>query len=241
MPAPPSPRSTFTGYTGANRVLQDIGLSNPNSRITSGYVFDLMKEGQEVVATETWWYHATVTFNTVASMQEYVIPTDTAARCIQVQWLRFNNRTLRPITFDSLYKIVDEWRDDGTGTPTAYYVRGANIIGLYPNPSTVAVVSGEIVAIPPEPAVSETFYVPHGFQDLILIYAALKACEADIAGEPGRRVPVLQKRWDERLQKLKEATNAMHGIDVVVMGYDGQLGYGRPLFRSPDESVGNDG
>ena len=236
----PATRSRSTLAVLRDAVLGDLGLRNSN-RITSTDVDRWLNDAQEIVADETSWLALTLTFSTTGSTAEYVIPTADSFRCKQIEWVRYADQTLVRVPFDGLYKVTPDFREDGTGTPTAYYVRGGNAIGLLPIPATGGTVSCEVIALPPDVSDEDTYlYVPHGYQDLLVIYAKLKASEADISGEPGKRIPLLQQQWERRLAQCKESVRGTDAHDVTVMGIDASYGHHTPLFNDPSALVGND-
>ena len=219
-----------------SRVRADLGLRD-SSLLQDADLTDWLQEASDLVATETLWFRTTETMGTTAGTKEYALPTPAAARCIQIEEIHYDNRPLCPVTLEQLLQLDPYYRRAGNGTPDYYYARGGGGFGLHYTPSVtdVDILLVTLVAKPPlVTADTETFYIPHGLERGLLIYAKKLASEKDIFGEGARRAALYDQQWREFMLMAKKQVGATSERSTPVMGetalYDSR-------WRSPYRKV----
>lgn len=223
--------STFTRDEAVDFVKGELGLRSSNLLLAA----DLTQWGVEansIIARETLWAKTSAYVNAVASTKEYDLPTN----CIAIEEVLHSTSgtagthlPLQQVTLADLYSRDPYWRQEATGTPLLYYVRGASVYGLHPTPGTNVTNGIQVIYayIPTPPASgSATYSVPYGNGQAILCYMKWRASLKDISGEGRLRVELYQREWLQALQELKESVVDLDEAGSCVMGADSSP-YGR--------------
>jgi hypothetical protein len=206
-----------------SRVRRDLAMLD-SSLFTDEDLEDWLNEGQEELARETSWYRTSETMGTVAGTKEYALPLPTAGRCIRIEEVRYGTLQLATISMQQLLDWDWFYRQAGNGTPYLYYVRGSSGFGLHYTPDTTNPTNLLVVftAVPPQvTAPNETFYVPHGLERGLIIYAKKLASEKDITGEGQRRFQMYEGQWQQFLKEARDQVNKVAERQVTVVGEQG--------------------
>lgn len=220
------PRTTFSQTALRDIVRGDIGLRG-NALLTDGDIDRWAVYAQRRVAEECHWLKTTATVDVVSGTAEYDLPL----RPISIEELYHNNLPLLgPVPVDFLETWRPRFRQDPSGTPTAWYLRGATSLGLFPKPDT-SLLAGLVVyytAYPADPVNASDFYTaPTALEEAIICYAKLQASLKDIAGEGGKRVGYYQQEWQMWLQRCKDYVADVAEGEELVGGSTG-MGWGLP-------------
>ena len=226
-------KSTYTVKQLRDQVRGDLGLRSSNL-ILDEDIDRWAYDAQTSIATLTHWYRKTTTANTVAytvsGTELYDLPTD----CIALEEVWHDDLPLCQIRLVDFYRDHPNWRLDGAGTPTHWYLRGTTAYGLHVPPDSA--VSNAIrlfyTAIPPALTLNtDTYYIPTAIQDAIVCYCKFMASDKDSSGEGGRRVERWERKWEEwKAKAMAYVGNLAEGEHTVVGGYGS--GYGGDEFNS---------
>lgn len=228
LTADTAPRSVINREDARDRVRGDLGLRD-SSLLTDDDLNRWFNEAQDKVARILRWFRTFDVMGTEAGVKEYALPIPVSGRCIQIEEVIYDGRQLCPTTLEELLRYDREYRRTGNGTPTLYYPRGNSGFGLHLTPDTTDsdTLTVIFVGLPPHVAADdEHFYVPHGGEDALLIYAKILASEKDVYGEGQRRLPVYQLQWKEALAELKRQTDQISERTRPVMGSAALADYG---------------
>lgn len=223
LDASTAPRSKLTLSQMQDRVRGDLGLRD-SSLLTGDDLINWLNEGQDELARETDWYRISETMGTTAGTKEYALPLPTAGRCIRIEEVRYGTLQLTAVSLQQLLDLEPFYREAGNGTPYLYYVRGNSGFGLHYTPDTTSTTNLLVVltGIPPRvTAPNETFYVPHGLERLLIVYAKMMASEKDAFGEGSRRLAQYQQQWAAGLQQAKAQVNSVAERQVTCVGEQG--------------------
>lgn len=211
-------KSTFTVKQLRDMVLGDLGLRSSNLVLPED-IDRWAYNAQTELATLTHWYRTSTTDDTVADQALYDLPTD----CIALEEVWHEDVPLCQIRLVDFYRSNPNWRQDGSGTPTHWYLRGTTAYGLHipPGSSTVGAIELFYTAIPPALTLnSDQYYVPTALQDAIVAYCKFMASDKDANGEGGRRVDRWERKWNEWLKKaMAYVGNVAEGEQCVVGGF----------------------
>jgi hypothetical protein len=228
--------SSFTVSGMADRVLGDLALRNSNF-ITSG---DCLRwgEAQTILARDTKCFHVTALSGVTSGTSEYPLISDSIGRCIGVESVLHGGTPLPLVTVGWLDGYYPYWRTAPAGTPLYYYVRGFSSIGLYPCPATTSGDALRVVytALPPEVTEpNQNFYVMHGLEDALIMYAKLQASLKDASGEGKERIDYYAQWWEKCQARAQEVAGALAQHEVVQLGEDALFAEIDPLDFSPHQ------
>ena len=209
-------QTSFTLCELHEYTLGDIGMRGSNL-ISESDVSRWAKEFLRLAAQQTHWYRTSLVTGTTADTQEYDLP----AGCLAVEDIYHLDLPLEAMTHSDLMRFDPWWQTTASGTPYAYYVRGATAYGLYPKPSATDAdaVTLFYTAIPAMPATpNDTLPFPTANELAIRAYCLWRASLKDASGEGARRVQVYEQEWKAELQRLKESVSDFHQRELIVVG-----------------------
>ena len=218
-------RSTFTYAEANDRVLGDLGLRN-NNMITSGDVGNWMNEAQTILARDSQAFYATFAIPTVSGTAEYAIPFDSGARAISIVTAEYKGVALFPYSLLTVYAENPRWRTAPASTPRGYWQRSFSSIGLYPAPSSSGSADLVVIAavVPPQvTAPDDFFYIPHGCEDALIVYAKLCASIKDAYGEGKERIPFFAAEWKAAKLRVEQMVAESRGQEIISAGQIGLL------------------
>jgi hypothetical protein len=217
-------KSRLTVQTLRDRVKGDLGLRT-NALLTDADIDAWALAWQTECAALTHWYRATDAVNTTADQALYDLPTDLIA--LEEVW--HDDLPLQLIRLIDFQRDNPNWRLDGSGTPTHYYLRGTTAYGLYPTPDTTAsdVVDLFYTAFPPAlTASTDTYYIPTALEESLVDYCKLMASEKDASGEGARRVELYARRVEGWRQKVMAYVGNVAEGELTVVGGGGSASWG---------------
>jgi hypothetical protein len=211
-------KSTYSVKQLRDRVRGDLGLRSSNL-ILDEDVDAWAYDAQTAIANLTHWYRTTVAVATVANQALYDLPAD----CIALEEVWHNDIPLCQIRLVDFYREHPLWRQDGSGVPTHWYLRGTTAYGLHvpPSGSVAAAIDLFYTAIPPALTLNTDFYyIPTALQDAIVAYCKFMASDKDANGEGNRRVERWERIWEQWKQKaMAYVGNVAEGEHCVVGGF----------------------
>lgn len=217
-----APRSEMTVADFMDRVRGDLGLRD-SSFLTDADLVAWGNEAQDLIAVETHWYRTSHVTGTTAGTKEYSLPAPTTGRCLSIEEIVYDNEQLIPTTLDQLQRWDWEYRQSGNGRPQWFYPRGNSGFGLHYTPDTTDIDILTIIYVGKPPRVTgslDLFYVPHGAQDGLIIYAKMLASEKDAHGEGARRLASYQSQWSMYMARVKKQIGKVSERRIVSMGGD---------------------
>lgn len=177
-----------------------------------------------VQSGELWWA-IPVSSNTVASVNEYSLPTD-FMRLHKFQIIvsgTFPNATINPLVPVTPMQV--EYFPQGTGLPSAYWIR-KNCVVLAKVPDNIyTMLLLYSPQIAPLTADSQTPDMPDRYQEAI----ALEACQAGFLKDQRDPNPIFSMKWDGYMKMLAEDSqdrNVDVPREVVVTQFDGSQAWG---------------
>jgi len=151
--------------TAARRLMNAVGSKFWSSEeIIENYLYMAALE----LAQETYCIENRYTTTSVASQQEYSVPS----RMLAVKRVEYDSSKLKPISFQQLDSINLNTNTTVTGTPQYYYYFDESF-GLYPAPSS----AGDTIKIysydePSVPTSTSTLEIPSRFHNHLVIGVA---------------------------------------------------------------------
>lgn len=181
--------------TAARRMLNAHGSSFWSSdEIIGNYLYMAAME----LAGETFCIENRYTTTSVASQQEYAIPT----RALAVKRVEYDGQKLRPISFQQLDSIDLNTATTITGTPQ-YYYHFDESIGLFPAPST----AGKNITVysydePSVPTSTSTLEIPTRFHGYLVVGVAYYMSLKEL-GHP--HTPRFEVHWARAIDKVRRS------------------------------------
>lgn len=225
-----APRSSFNLTEALDRVRGDLALRGA-ARITDTDVTGWLNEAQRIIARESGWCRLAATEDTTANTAEYPFPTLDSGRFIGIQSIWHNDLPLTEATLSEFDTWGWNWRTQKSGTPTHWWTNGSTSYQLWPVPSTTSLGIVDVygIAVPPEISTpTDHFYVPHGWEEGLLIYAKRLASQKDAFGEGARRLQELHLEWREFMASVKRGVDRSQPGRVTGIGEEAGLGGHRP-------------
>lgn len=219
-------QSTFTQAGLRDLIKGDVGLRG-NNLLTDADCTSWGIRAQRRIAEATHWFRTTATIDVVSGTALYDLPL----RFISLEEVYHNNLPLLgPVPVDFLETWRPRFRQEPSGTPTAWYMRGASSLGLFPVPDT-SLLAGLVVyytAYPPDPANDAAFYgVPTVLEEALICYCKRLAAIKDIAGEGGKRIAIYEAEWAMWERKMVNYVADVAEGEELVGGSTG-MGWGLP-------------
>jgi hypothetical protein len=179
----------------ARRLLNATGSSFWSSdEIIGDYLYMAALE----MASETFCIENRYTTTSVASQQEYAVPS----RLLAVKRVEYDGEKLRPISFTQLDSIDLNTNTTVTGTPQ-YYYHFDESFGLFPAPDT----AGDTIKIytydePSVPTSSSTLEIPTRFHGYLVIGVAYYMSLKEL-GHP--HAPRFEIQWARAIDKVRKS------------------------------------
>lgn len=200
-----------TIYTMVFRLMRDTGQDKYDLATVKAWVNDAE---QRYCALTGYSVKKDETITSVASQQEYTLPTDIKS-VIDVWW------GYTHLIETDIEKTVVE---NNSGTPYAYYVRN-NKLGLHPVPGTTGTtirlvyrsIGGDMTDA------SDTPIIPEEHQ-MALVYSPCVMCSLEGDDDRG---PMFQGKWNALIQQAVVEGVQKSYADFPVVGEDSMLGVRR--------------
>lgn len=217
-------KTRLTVKTLRDRVRGDLGMRS-NALLQDEDLDSWALAWQTELATLTHWYRTSSAVNTTSGQALYDLPTD----CIALEEVWHDDLPLQLVRLVDFQRANPNWRNESSGTPTHYYLRGTTAYGLYPTPDTTAVAALDLfyTAFPPALTLNGDFYyIPTALEESLVDYCKLMASEKDSSGEGARRVEMYARRVEGWRQKaMAYVGNAAEG-EMTVVGGGGSASWG---------------
>ncbi len=209
-------RSRLTMKQLRDRVKGDLGLRSSNL-IQDEDIDAWGVDAQTEIAEITHWYRTSTSVSSTADTALYDLPTD----CLALEEVWHNDLPLCPIRLVDFYRTHPNWRQDDSGTPTHWYVRGMTAYGLHPAPDATVANAIDLfyTALPPTPTLNtDTYYIPTALSEALVCYCKMRASEKDATGEGGRRFELYRNEWEQWKRKAMELVGSVSEGEVTVVG-----------------------
>ena len=196
----------------------DLGLRG-QALVTPQDVLDWAQEASDMLATETYWFRTEATAGTTASTKYYDFP----AGLLMIEDLFHDGLQLRQVTQNEMAQINYDWRNESSGTPLYYYLRGANGYALHPTPSVtdVDILTLHYAALPPIPSDNDDFFtIPTSQDGAIITYCLYRAALKDITGEGRDRVAIYKAEWEQAKREFHAFVSGAQEGRLLVLGSD---------------------
>jgi len=163
-----------------------------DTEIIENYLYECCMEfSREVKCIEN-----TLTTTTVASTQEYALPS----RYLDVLRVTYNGTKLQPISLREYDELT--WPNTSTatsGTPVYYYYF-SETIGLYPVPDSAVTLKIWLIQGHDTVATASTLEIPIQYHHMLVDGVVAKMCMKEI-GDP--RAAFYAQKWAENIEKAK--------------------------------------
>lgn len=214
--------TSFTATTLLDQINGDLGLRGSNLYTLADVHFWVERVIREATQ-QTHWYQVTDTVDATSGTKEYDLPTN----CISLIAIAHDSIPLDQISYEDLLVFDPFWRQQTSGTPYAWYLRGMTAYGLHPTPGTT--ITGGIQriysAIPTQPSGDATaFNFPLASEALIVAYCLYRAALKDRSGEGGRVVGVYQQEYLAEMERFIRQVNAASDSELLVVGAETSIG-----------------
>jgi hypothetical protein len=171
-----------------------------------------VNQAQMEIVNKNPMIQAVATQNSVSGTQTYAIPPD----MIQIESVMFDGNILEPQSFEGIRSVLGV-DNSNKGLPIYWYT-WANLIYLWPIPTTVKVISVNYSKTPKQVTGSgDTLGVPDRYYDRVLEYVMSKAYELD---EDWQGHTVNKQAFEDKLMEANNAEKNMVGAFPVALDYE---------------------